>query len=1763
MSVVGARKHSLEDFFDLLPALRSKFEDYPACLRKTAFCARFATLRNQLDRIALQCDMKINQTGPITTALGQPAGIAWRLSSECFAVVVSAVPIEGYSLPPGTTPPQDDLASVSAVHFEFNQEKPVLCEELVDELRKRNYNALLAHITNLLALYNVPGDRSHRCRAFLCLRVLEEDLAVLSAAASTDSGGGAVNPPPVNLSPRTASEVATLVQSINFSAIGQIEPRAGGRFAALTYFVSPAQEAIAKSSIVKRTSSPTSLRGLLKGFFAFVGLRATTDKIQHNLPFIPLVNLQKDESGLNIAQFATADNIKCGPIAAEFVLFLHPPLILTAEATADVEKITGIPLVSSDNCPPEPVHSLILRRHNQEALRLVDVHMSLPNRSQHVYHLRPEHSNKLQGYCVTEIAFTSPSQLPALISLLRRNAAWLSFVESFVLHPKKPVSKDEALSFKFDVSMSSMDELCVAFPHPCALERKVQVYICFGNLGVKSARVSGCNLAEQLEGSTVTPPDPTRVLARSHNLPVALTWLLILLGCPVNRSLSCLFPATTSITGSTCTSSTVTSTAAPSDAERHFRATCLGRARRALQFSDDCDADGLLSGADQISQENLQHLDLLTQPPPPSPTQFDVFVTSVSSSVTACVSSLSLPGVDAFRPVSSPTAAATAVPVGGSAVLRSSAFLASAPLPPGVLVTTPPSCLLDGGGAVKPMSMEETVASTPGCFPPPPLVGTGSGGLGSRSGLTFTTPLIPGTVSASAAMFASPPATASASPSPLKTPSFSTSVPTPQLGSRQSCPTTTSSSAASNVSAGSMLVSLLDEDIPSQTVHLPTLSAATLQPSRVISSMLPQTQLPQQQTSVHKPSGSDVLNHLLTSGQSEKDSALLRSKNKATVMSTVSSPSSKANLSGISSRGVPSAIGSIASGIGSAYSGQTFTTTTAKRQRKRREASPVAAVEPIQFISVLPTRSSVAEATFAGKQSRFSVETTSASLSTPTTEGGKVMTNATATSVASAVASSEKHKCGRPSSGSSGGGGGGGVSQPLRHTPSSSSSLSYAGTTSSLVSKSVYDFEDVPMAVSSTTSLSKQPSSSSSSVGAISSSMGASVPTTNNGNAATNYASMAATTVATTKSELRITIRPNWTAASSTSVGGSGPNSGIPNTSTTSAKPRVVVDGKPSSFLKQMLHSSPATSSSDTPVDRTPLSSFMAGVAKPKKERKRRASSKSSKSLPLLSAAVVSSTSEISPSPNRKVWMGATSTVSTVAMTGTATVSSKPSHGLTASLSGPLTTAFSSTKAATVKNRKKVSSMSSYSSSVIFSPSEPALATATSVATLKPTSTSGGPTKKMKLSSDDATRSLEMVEPTISATSKGNGLMKGYKIPKKKASSPVQPNPQASAPTTTQQPTRMSPSISSELDSVEAIHQSSPSAPPLRDQTPASETDTDILQPKPAPLLSVAETASTSTDSAWTAMSEIPTQQQRLPFPQSSGSQAQVSRKLPKNLTDIVEQLRAKSTREHTHPGGCSGNGSIPGSEEGSEDTPNVSGSDNIFEKLGSSSATTAKVVTTATAHRQQAASGAGRVSVSEDQSSNAAEGSRSRSGSISQDLAFDATVASTETSGEPGAKLVKAFTDTPDSPTEDVPSKVCVGTSSKIIPVSPTSASRRTPTVASSCSSGGGTGSGSNNLPAVHAFHEKTIRPQPPPPPINLPARGSANPGGGTDRPARAFPDTPGAAHAGSRVIVAPTPDPELRWVWALQVIGACIHKGACFGATFQALVAHLHPAS
>lgn len=98
----------------------------------------------------------------------------------------------------------------------------------------------------------------------------------------------------------TASDVECLAQSINGSAVGQVVPRTGGSFACLTYFISPSRKLAVLEEI--RSQPPTGLkegseRGMLDGYCASVGLRATANGTQHSLPLVSLVNLIKDADG--------------------------------------------------------------------------------------------------------------------------------------------------------------------------------------------------------------------------------------------------------------------------------------------------------------------------------------------------------------------------------------------------------------------------------------------------------------------------------------------------------------------------------------------------------------------------------------------------------------------------------------------------------------------------------------------------------------------------------------------------------------------------------------------------------------------------------------------------------------------------------------------------------------------------------------------------------------------------------------------------------------------------------------------------------------------------------------------------------------------------------------------------------------------------------------------------------------------------------------------------------------------------------------------------------------------------------------------------------------------------------------------------------------------------------------------------------------------------------------------------------------------------
>ncbi|KAH9281068.1 Mediator of RNA polymerase II transcription subunit 1 [Echinococcus granulosus] len=853
---------------------------------------RFATLRNQLYRIALQCDLQLGDTGPILPpGLSSSGGIAWRLSADCFSVVISAIPADGYSLPPGTTPPEDYPE----------------CTVLVEDLKKRNYNSLLKHVKNLIALYDLPGEIAQRCRAYLCLQALEQDLLMLTTAVSNRIPNAAA---PLNLElpslpcklTNSPSDVNCLAQSINGSAVGQVVQRTGGAFTVLTYFVSAAQKAIAVSHTSKHSAQVDPEAGMLGGFCASVGLRATANASQHSLPLVSLVNIIKDADGYNVAQFTNADNITRVKIAAEFFLRLHPPLLFDVESISEIEAITQIPMDYLKQSEPLPLHYLLLRQHNQEGLSFIDVHMTLPNKVQHAYHVV---SNNLRGYVINEIAFTCPSQLPPLIQLLRRKAAWLSFVESFLLHPRKPAVKDEDLTYRFCVNIPSQTSILINFQHPLCNRRQVKVSIHMGDLGVSEARVLGAVLPEEFrldseqnkakENGNEDKYNPTGILTRSHSLPVALTWLLLQLGCPVVKMLTSTFPNKSVTSSGTC------KTIKPVGQRRP--AVYLARARNALHLSDDASADGLLAGADKLSEKSLQDAERL-------------FLSGGAEGGAGILYDPTA-GTTPSWPVLQPSQSLPPLP-------SPQQFPSRPLLPPGVMATTPPAGLVSDQHSVPaPKGLDDTFSSP---------------ALPSNNQTFRSMPIIPGVMTTSATTLFG---------QPMKLPISYPAASTPSsLGFKPQTPASCS---------GSMLVSLLDEDNPPQSLpQLSHVGPSVLPPNRILSSpVTAATPLPpspitaQVPNSNHSTSLTLMSTYPKSSGSSDVLSHLLTSTGNVGVGGSSSTSISLNSSANSSTQSLPPAL----------KSATNSETGVSKKGRKRR-------VDPAMgsFISTLPTRAAIIDA---------------------------------------------------------------------------------------------------------------------------------------------------------------------------------------------------------------------------------------------------------------------------------------------------------------------------------------------------------------------------------------------------------------------------------------------------------------------------------------------------------------------------------------------------------------------------------------------------------------------------------------------------------------------------------------------------------------------------------------------------------------------------------------------------------------------------------
>ncbi|CAL8107773.1 unnamed protein product [Calicophoron daubneyi] len=609
---------------------------------------RYTSFVSHLKRIASHYGLQLSSNSVPPEGLSNVG--AWRLTAECFSVQIifnriSSVP--RHPVPFASSSGSQDLVTFSAVRFEYNHDKPVPCQELSDDLNLGRFESLSEHIRNLLTIYSIPGNETTRAQAYLCLQAIEKDVSVLSQAMRLnlpDSQRCVGEFPVASKHTQTEKKDAFFMQKlVNRSLVGYFCPRSGGRLARLTYLVTNAQAAITKylqlptdaSRFTSRSGRISTVgRGspdaVVGGFLARVGVQPRSDygnkyelgrrPLQH-LPYIPLVTLQEGSNGISIPEFSQPDELKCLLIEAEFVLYLDPPLPMPTETVRRLEQITGIPNADVVGKQEEDIVYLILSRHGQNHLFGIDTHMQLPNLTQHSYAVK----SRLRGYMISKIPFACSSQLAEIISILRQQASAVSFYETFVLHPQKPVEKDDALTFSFGIQIVSSRQIEVQFDHPCDISRNVHLSVTIGQFGVEQAVVNGTR-GEEIDLSThfspngqLLPeseedaPDPTEIFSRSHALPVGLAWLLTNLGCPVHRRL---MSTRQFMMGSNGYNKLTDSIDAPNSISVRLKTLTglrhldhlrdmLGRARSHVIIQGVTGTGGVLSGADRFAALDL------------------------------------------------------------------------------------------------------------------------------------------------------------------------------------------------------------------------------------------------------------------------------------------------------------------------------------------------------------------------------------------------------------------------------------------------------------------------------------------------------------------------------------------------------------------------------------------------------------------------------------------------------------------------------------------------------------------------------------------------------------------------------------------------------------------------------------------------------------------------------------------------------------------------------------------------------------------------------------------------------------------------------------------------------------------------------------------------------------------------------------------------------------------------------------------------------
>ncbi|XP_069655740.1 mediator of RNA polymerase II transcription subunit 1-like [Haliaeetus albicilla] len=314
-------------------------------------------------------------------------------------------------------------------------EAPVVCDDLVQHLRMKNYDAFGEILEDLSNLYQIPGNSEMKAKGYFALQALEKDLYSMSLLDRTQD--------------------VNRVTEVLHGKVGHLVPRTGGTPMNIEFYISPYQ-------VLEAELNPGSQVCGIKTVVTIEG----TDTL-HKLPLSPLLVDSKAGEDSNPAFLPLTDECSMD-LPAFFVLKFHQPIPMSSSSIEEIQRLTGIQITGLKLAP---LYDLIVQSTLKEkcsedlSTQKSCFFVSLPDCPKHCYFInKGSEKSDLAGAFISKIPFSHPKCVPGVIEILRHQVAYNSLISTCV--SEKHINEDDSELLYFEVVPHKNTSFSVFFLHP-------------------------------------------------------------------------------------------------------------------------------------------------------------------------------------------------------------------------------------------------------------------------------------------------------------------------------------------------------------------------------------------------------------------------------------------------------------------------------------------------------------------------------------------------------------------------------------------------------------------------------------------------------------------------------------------------------------------------------------------------------------------------------------------------------------------------------------------------------------------------------------------------------------------------------------------------------------------------------------------------------------------------------------------------------------------------------------------------------------------------------------------------------------------------------------------------------------------------------------------------------------------------------------------------------------------------------------------------